>query len=501
MKKLLCIIRAGCSMLVFVVCGCSEQVVKDAGLSATPAAFSVDQARSYFERVATPTRAGAEDGAFTLGAYTVDWSRAAISSGEERCSFDVPVQGEFRYYRYRLDGEGQPRFSPIYHKLVVVKDLGTDEMGSYLRFYIPSPDYAAGRREEDYDRFLNNSRKGDFSGLAVYTSLDGFPVCAVRYVEGVWREEAFLGDESRPKAESTAHLRRMLDGLNVVWSVEGAKTRAKVQSENDYWGEFDIDAVEIWGKHENHFAFMGDGRSTTSPSGDESGSTNGGGGGGGGGGLNPFSPPSEKYRENENIKIASDSKEKVESILDSLRKDCMAGKIIGSIQENVIIRTGFFGGSVMRPTAYIFEDGVIWGDYAIKMGSRLDDITLLEELFHTRQCSGKTFEEYGGMRLNNEIEAKLCWYMYRKKIGNMKNVSSYMIEGDGDVVFRQLRTCVLSGDTQSDTFRNAYRSAASVMRQMSRSYADPARYPFSEDAIKVDALMKMIADCPEYKNK
>ena len=30
-----------------------------------------------------------------------------------------------------------------------------------------------------------------------------------------------------------------------------------------------------------------------------------------------------------------------------------------------------------------------------------------------------------------EIEAKLCWYMYRLKIGNMNGVSKYISEGEG----------------------------------------------------------------------
>ena len=76
---------------------------------------------------------------------------------------------------------GEPRFTPIYHKLVVVKDSRSGVMSSYLRFYVPDPDYAAGRTADDYDRLLNSGSKGDFTGLAVYTSLDGFPVHAVRY--------------------------------------------------------------------------------------------------------------------------------------------------------------------------------------------------------------------------------------------------------------------------------------------------------------------------------
>lgn len=423
--------------------------------------MSVAEARRYFERVAAPTRAGGEEGTLTLGTYMPDWSLATVSAGEVLSSTDVPVRGEFRYFRYRIDEYGEPRFTPIYHKLVVVKDSRSGVMSSYLRFYVPDPDYAAGRTADDYDRLLNSGSKGDFTGLAVYTSLDGFPVHAVRYAGGACQAEAFLYDKSRTQAENTARLGEMLDGLSVVCSRETAVTRAEAEAEKS-------EPVD---------------------------------GGGGGASSNPGSPANTRYRENENIMLASDSREKLEPLLDSLRQDCMAGKIIGSIRGNVTIRTGFFGSSVMIPTAYTFEGGTVWDDFEIRMGSRLDDITLLEELFHTHQCSGKTPEEYRGMRLNNEIEAKLCWYMYRLKIGNMNGVSKYISEGEGRRIFGTLSKYIMAGNIKSDNFREEYRNAASLLRSMSRSYADVTLYPFSEDAVNVDVLMKMMEDCPEYKNE
>lgn len=36
---------------------------------------------------------------------------------------------------------------------------------------------------------------------------------------------------------------------------------------------------------------------------------------------------------------------------------------------------------------------------------------------------------------------------------------------------------------------------------MSHLYANTELYPFSENAMNVDVLLKMIEDCPEYKNK
>ena len=503
MKKRSYLIAAGCAVVLFAIPACSEHTVNDTAQAGSSDALSVTEARRYFERVAVATRAGSEEGALTLGVYTPDWSLATVSVGEVLSSTDVPVRGEFRYFRYRTDEYGEPRFTPIYHKLVVVKDSRSGAVSSYLRFYIPDPEYAAGRTADDYGRLLNSGSKGDFTGLAVYTSLDGFPVYALRYACGVRQDEAFLYDGARTQAENTARLGDLLDGLYVVCSRETAVTRAEAESEKS--GPIDgggIEEVVVYAQRPvNHIKYERLDTDPVKPAEEGRGPSGGGGGGGGGAPFDPGSLGNTRYRENKNIMLASDSREKLEPLLDSLRQDCMAGKIIGSIRRNVTIRTGFIGSSVMIPTAYIFDGGTVWDDFEVRMGSRLDDITLLEELFHTHQCSGKTLEEYRGMRLNNEIEAKLCWYIYRRKIGDMNGINKRISEGEGGRIFRILRIYILSGDTRSDNFKKEYKNAAALLRGISPLYANETLYPFSEDDINVDVLLNMIEDCPEYKIK
>ena len=271
--------------------------------------MSVAEARRYFERVAAPTRAGGEEGTLTLGTYMPDWSLATVSAGEVLSSTDVPVRGEFRYFRYRIDEYGEPRFTPIYHKLVVVKDSRSGVMSSYLRFYVPDPDYAAGRTADDYDRLLNSGSKGDFTGLAVYTSLDGFPVHAVRYAGGACQAEAFLYDKSRTQAENTARLGEMLDGLSVVCSRETAVTRAEAEAEKsepvDGGG---IEAIVVSAKHPvNHIKYERPDTDPVKPTEEDRGPS-GSGGGGGGASSNPGSPANTRYRENENIMLATAGK-------------------------------------------------------------------------------------------------------------------------------------------------------------------------------------------------
>ena len=499
MKKRYYLIAAGCIVVLFAIPACSEHTVNDTAQAGSSDALSVTEARRYFERVAVATRAGSEEGALTLGTYTPDWSLATVSVGEVLSSTDVPVRGEFRYFRYRTDEYGESRFTPIYHKLVVVKDSRSGAMSSYLRFYFPDPDYAAGRTADDYDRLLNSSSKGDFTGLAVYTSLDGFPVHAVRYAGGACQAEAFLYDKSRTQAENTARLGGMLDGLSVVCSRETVVTRAEAESEKS--GPIDrggIEEVVVYAERPvNHIKYERPDTDPIKPTEEDRGPS----GGGGGASSNPGGLGNTRYQDNENIMLAFDSREKLEPLLDSLRQDCMAGKIIGSIRGNVTIRTGFIGSSAMIPTAYIFEGGTVWDDFEIRMGSRLDDITLLEELFHTHQCSGKTLEEYRGMRLNNEIEAKLCWYMYRLKIGNTTGLEKYLGGKNVRGAFNELRECILSGNIRNDRFNDAYKNAGNALRSMGGAYADVTRYPFAETAMQVDVLLNMIDDCPEYKNR
>ena len=146
MKKRSYLIAAGCTVVLYALSACSDHAANDTAQAGNPETMSVAEARRYFERVAAPTRAGSEEGTLTLGTYMPDWSLATVSAGEVLSSTDVPVRGEFRYFRYRIDEYGEPRFTPIYHKLVVVKDSRSGVMSSYLRFYVPDPDYAAGAR-------------------------------------------------------------------------------------------------------------------------------------------------------------------------------------------------------------------------------------------------------------------------------------------------------------------------------------------------------------------
>lgn len=103
MKKRSYLIAAGCTVVLYALSACSDHAANDTAQAGNPETMSVAEARRYFERVAAPTRAGSEEGTLTLGTYMPDWSLATVSAGEVLSSTDVPVRGEFRYFRYRID--------------------------------------------------------------------------------------------------------------------------------------------------------------------------------------------------------------------------------------------------------------------------------------------------------------------------------------------------------------------------------------------------------------
>ena len=94
----------------------------------------------------------------------------------------------------------------------------------------------------------------------------------------------------------------------------------------------------------------------------------------------------------------------------------------------------------------------------------------------------------------------MCWYMYRLKIGNTTGLERYLGEPEGKKVFDELRRCILSEEIGTDWFNDAYRDAGEALRSIGGAYANATRYPFSENAMQVDVLLDMIADCLEYKN-
>lgn len=143
-------------------------------------ALSVEEARLFFEnhagRFSRTTRSGKLKQGFTdlnPGEFAPNWDKARISQFNKLASVDVPIASGYRYCAVRSrfrNGRTEIQTVDIVQKLLVVKDLKTDSLGSYILTLIPDPSYTARHRDADLcEIFLNTGDKGEFSGIAIYT--------------------------------------------------------------------------------------------------------------------------------------------------------------------------------------------------------------------------------------------------------------------------------------------------------------------------------------------
>lgn len=100
--------------------------------------YSVAQARAFYHRTGTTTRTIAASGPLTPGDYSLDWERAEVSLDSLLSSVDVPIDMQYRYYRYLQPAPDNVEPVPIYSKLVVVKEHPTLLEGCYIRYAMPA---------------------------------------------------------------------------------------------------------------------------------------------------------------------------------------------------------------------------------------------------------------------------------------------------------------------------------------------------------------------------
>lgn len=495
------------SLFAAVACFCSKHEAEFVKKTDSDAVLlSVSEARQYVEsllRTGTRSADTANDNPLVLGNFSMDWEQSESSVGDILYSLDIPVNSEYKYYSVGFDSLDNYLFTPIYHKMVVVKEGLTETLDAYLRFYIPDREHTLSHSESYYDALLNSDVKTEFTGMSVYSTLDGFPVAAGRYSDGVLEESAFLFDTLRPIAENAARLARLLDGRLAarVRNVSGGSTRA--QTGSDYGkseGLVDIDAVEIVGyrpikpKIEFHHNFE-DIRwnCLNDPLADDGFGRGGGGGGGSSAGSNGEGPDDgKKYPKNP--RIETDDPNICED-LDEFLKDCMGQILVGSLNVNVQIIPNSPG--CKQETIYNMIGGQLASQkFTIYLSSNYRDYAFMEELIHVHQKINKTKEWANQHKLNNEIEAKLGWVLYLNRQNKGDNISiDWALGGrDGRDIFLELANCFIQKGSNNDEFYDLYGQTVSFLRKV-KAYSDETKYPFDQNYKQTDTLMKLMEDC------
>ncbi len=359
------------------------------------------------------SRSEATAGVLTLGAYQPDWSGAEISIDSTLYSADVPIEGEYAYYRY-LEIEGEVFWIPLYPKLVTVTTPEKDLSSVYIRYYVPHEYYEWSHDPEVYDELLNSLPKGDFTGLSLYTTLSGDPVCVARYDRGYLKEYAFLFDSEHTTEERVAMMNTILNGLKVGRVSRNPISRAngEIDSEDPPQDGGEIKEVVIVGVKPQQPEDQND-----EPDKDEQvhllpiirgDSNNEKPGMGGGNGGNSSSDNGDQQQGSEkskyNDKITYEDAEIVEPLLDSIAKDCMGGTLLDGLGDVTIVTNS-------DRNSYNSETNTIYLKNDPAYGFR--DYVFLEELIHAYQFQNQDY--VNDRLLDNEIEAKVGWLLYKER--------------------------------------------------------------------------------------
>ena len=485
--------------MLFLSVSCTREELPAVRRAAT-AQYTVSEARACYERTLAAGTRAAEAGPLTAGAWRPDWDRAAVSIGSTLYSVNVPLSSaEYRYYRYadRTSDSLLPFALPV--RLVTVRNPETGGECCYLRYYLPDAAYAAAHDEADYDRLLNSRPKKGFTGRSVYVSLDGYVIAAGRYERGLLTDYAFWFDETRTEEECEADMRRLLDGLRVgrcrasqpTTRVDHPKPTENGENPNNNdepppkpLGEIDdvvIEGIRPDPKPVIRYELPVD-DFPAAVSGNSGATWGGSGGLGGEGDSNNSSDDSDGYGENPNIKYDDKA---VQDLLDYLTNDCMVGTLIRSL-NGVTILTG------QDRNAFNSGNRTIYLQYDPRYGYR--DYVFLEELLHAYQH--QYYGNSNAMRtLNNEIEAKVGWMTYRRRMqnpltpGQMKRAFD---RKETQEAFTNLSAfCMQRMPSWNVQLRTEYDMAVRGLQTLS-TYGDK---PYQKNDYGFGALYKLMINC------
>lgn len=478
LRTLLLIFIASCTLI-----SCSERS-QDSGttLPDSPSGFSLTEIKRSFEADYTKVPQTRADDAFdesevlAPGWITPLWDAVSVCCVDSLFQANVPFEARYGYLLMRWDQTGDPSFAPMPSRLVVLKDSETGETASYLRFLIPEadavPDDGAG-----------------FSGLVLHTLLSGCPVSVGKFCDGVLSGSASLWDDSRTRDETVDAMVGLLQGIYVarVQHVAGVQPKAKDPLVDG--GSVPSVLCVAYAPLNVYKDLISKGP-VIPPIGppEEDLDFGGSGGGGNGGNTNPIDSPKASYPANS--KITTDKSVRV--ILDSLFNDCMGQLLINAMSKEVSITSGYIGGSTVTPVIYDLPTGPMIAGYEVKIGSRVDPIPVMEELMHIYQGQGTS--DYRNAAMNNEVEAKLAWYMYCARTERQYLIRGALGGKGNEKYFSRMMEFVFKNDLENPAYIDAYENAVEGLRKNS-AYKNEDKYPFDPGKMSLENLRELMKDC------
>lgn len=413
------------------------------------------------------------------------WDSVVVYRGENLLQASTAFDAEYGYCVLRWS-ESDSLLYPMPKRVVVLKDPETGKTSSYLRFLIPDTGNAVSG--------------GDFTGLVLYTTLSGEPVTIGRYDAGELSCSLSVFDLADT---DRANVDEILDGMENIFIARQLSTDNPQDLPSV--GPFPVPPVDIIGKKDPKITYVTlnfllnkiidfgpNLPGIPPPNGNiyiDFGQGGGGSGGSGSGSGDKGGIPVADKNFPANPKIKYD-REEVREILDLLNRDCMGQMLINAMKDKVTITSGYFGSSSVNPVTDPF--GHVIDGYEIKMGNRLDPITVMEELMHVYQGVGKA--AFRQAAINREVEAKLTWYIYCQTNNYKPNFASVFGGKEAENYYIVMSEHIFKNDLDNPAFIEAFDNAVGALRNI-RAYKDESRYPYDPGDMDCKKLMELIKDC------
>ena len=156
-----------------------------------------------------------------VGNFTLNWNNAVASNDGIIGSVDVPIEPQMKYVALRQYREDNITFvsrTPLYQKLIFVKNDTLNSIFPYLLSLIPDKDFDDNHQGEDIaGNFINLGNKGGFSGLAIYTTpYTGYLIRASRFKNGSYADGAFVLDPHNPFEENALKAESFLKNIKIM---------------------------------------------------------------------------------------------------------------------------------------------------------------------------------------------------------------------------------------------------------------------------------------------
>jgi len=456
--------------------------------------YSVAKARAYYDGASCTTRTIAEPGPLTPGDYSLDWERAEVSLDSLLSSVDVPIDMQYRYYRYLQPEADSVELVPIYSKLVVVNEHPTLLEGCYIRYIMPARSMRSAYPDYDYDALLNSRPKTDFTGVSLYTDLNGWPMCVAYYYEGDLLFDAFLFDKAHTLEENIERLYNLIDDLTVARCSQ-VTTRGTETNQDDVKDGGEIEEVVCVGKkpdkegYEDLFPTPNLGNPVHY---DEFFQDPTGGGGGGSSSGNSNDGDGENNTSDHNSKIEyedKETKELIEPLLDSISQDCM-GKTLLDALDGVTIKIHPYS-EPLNYNKYDFKDNIIHLEADQTGGYR--DYILLEELIHRYQYQ----QGYTTKCVEKEVEAKVGWVLYLERSGRhltRSQANAKLGDASSGIIGLADALSLFHLNQSYDLYNIYYQESINNLRKW---YSED-EYPYlgNTSLISLENLKELLTNCP-----